>query len=66
MDSAMYLLAKFFFPLKISFESGVHGRTGSRACYFQSNVVLQLRYLVMDRKLNKGFFLADDYFTANG
>lgn len=52
-DSAMYLLAKFFFPLKISFESGVCGR----ACYFQSNVVLQLRYLVMDSKLNMGSFL---------
>jgi len=52
-DSALYLLGKFFSPLKISFESGVHGR----ACYFQSNVVLQLRYLVMDSKLNMGPFL---------
>jgi len=46
----MYLLAKFFFPLKISFQSGVHGR----ACYFQSNMVLRLRYLVMDSKLSMG------------
>ena len=35
------------------FDSGVHGR----ACYFESNVVLQLKYLLMDRKLNMGFFL---------
>jgi hypothetical protein len=26
MGSAVYLLVKFFFPLKISFESGVLGR----------------------------------------
>jgi hypothetical protein len=53
MDSAMYWLAESPPPKKKKFESGVYGK----ACYFQSNVVLQLRYLVMGRKLNMGSFL---------
>jgi hypothetical protein len=55
MDCTMYLLAEFFHPppLKVCFDSGVHGR----AFYFESNVVLQLRHLVMGRKLNMGSFL---------